>query len=89
LTWISVTYVGNRKSNVPRLPQIWGRLPDQLLKELNGWRGKIEEEVKTIHTGRTAFEIGAGIDAFFSNTGLKMKLEPVTRMKSDKYLKKT
>jgi hypothetical protein len=56
-----------------------GRLPEQLLKELNGWRGKVEEEVKTIHTGRTAFEIGAGIDAFFSNTGLKMKLEPATR----------
>jgi hypothetical protein len=56
-----------------------GRLPEQLLKELNGWRGKVEEEVKTIHTGRTAFEIGAGIDAFFTNTGLKMKLEPATR----------
>jgi hypothetical protein len=56
-----------------------GRLPEQLLKELNGWRGKVEEEVKTIHTGRTAFEIGAGIDTFFSNTGLKMKLEPATR----------
>ena len=56
-----------------------GRLPEQLLKELNGWRGKVEEEVTTIHTGRTAFEIGAGIDAFFSNTGLKMKLEPATR----------
>jgi hypothetical protein len=56
-----------------------GKLPEQLLKELNGWRGKVEEEVKTIHTGRTAFEIGAGIDAFFTNTGLKMKLEPATR----------
>ena len=56
-----------------------GSLPEQLLKELNGWRGKVEEEVKTIHTGRTAFEIGAGIDAFFTNTGLKMKLEPATR----------
>lgn len=56
-----------------------GRLPDQLLKELNSWRGKVEEEVKTIHAGRTAFEIGAGIDAFFSNTGLKMRLEPATR----------
>jgi hypothetical protein len=56
-----------------------GRLPEQLLKELNSWRGKVEEEVKTIHSGRTAFEIGAGIDAFFSNTGLKMKLEPATR----------
>jgi hypothetical protein len=56
-----------------------GKLPDQLLKELNSWRGKVEEEVKTIHSGRAAFEIGAGIDAFFTNTGLKMKLEPATR----------
>jgi len=56
-----------------------GKLPEQLLKELNSWRGKVEEEVKTIHSGRTAFEIGAGIDAFFTNTGLKMKLEPATR----------
>jgi hypothetical protein len=56
-----------------------GRLPEQLLKELNSWRGKVEEEVKTIHAGRMAFEIGAGLDAFFSNTGLKMKLEPATR----------
>jgi hypothetical protein len=56
-----------------------GRLPDQLLKELNSWRGKVEEEVKTIHSGRTAFEIGASLNAFFTNTGLKMKLEPATR----------
>ncbi len=56
-----------------------GKLPDQLLKELNSWRGKVEEEVKTIHAGRAAFEIGAGLDAFFSNAGLKMKLEPSTR----------
>ncbi len=56
-----------------------GKLPEQLIKELNGWRGKVEEEVKTIHTGRTAYEIGAGIDAFFTNTGLKMRLEPATR----------
>ncbi len=56
-----------------------GRLPEQLLKELNGWRGKVEEEVKTIHSGRTVFELGAGLDAFFTGTGLKMKLEPATR----------
>lgn len=56
-----------------------GRLPDQLLKELNGWRGKVEEEVKTIHAGRGSFEVGAAIDAFFSNAGLKMRLEPATR----------
>jgi len=56
-----------------------GHLPDQLLKELNGWRGKVEEEVKTIHSGRNSFELGAGLDAFFAGTGLKMKLEPATR----------
>ena len=56
-----------------------GKLPDQLLKELNGWRGKVEEEVKTIHAGRAGFELGAGLDAFFAGTGLKMKLEPATR----------
>src|SRR5512137_2970377 len=56
-----------------------GKLPDQLLKELNGWRGKVEEEVKTIHSGRGAVELSAGLDAFFSNTGLKMRLEPATR----------
>jgi hypothetical protein len=56
-----------------------GRLPDQLLKELNGWRGKVEEEVKTIHSGRADFELGAGLDAFFAGTGLKMRLEPATR----------
>lgn len=56
-----------------------GRLPDQLLKELNSWRGKVEEEIKTIHSGRAAFELGAGLDAFFTNTGLRMRLEPATR----------
>jgi hypothetical protein len=56
-----------------------GKLPDQLLKELNGWRGKVEEEVKTIHSGRAALEVGAGLENFFINTGLKMKLEPATR----------
>jgi hypothetical protein len=56
-----------------------GKLPEQLLKELNGWRGKVEEEVKTIRSGRGSYELDAGIDAFFYNTGLKMKLEPVVR----------
>src|SRR5512136_1600064 len=56
-----------------------GKLPDQLLKELNGWRGKVEEEVKTIRNGRNDFELGAGINAFFSNANLKMRLEPATR----------
>ncbi len=56
-----------------------GHLPEQLLKELNGWRGKVEEEVKTIHNGRTDFELGTGINAFFTNTNVKMRLEPATR----------
>jgi hypothetical protein len=57
-----------------------GQLPVQLLKELNSWRGKVEEEVKTVLAGRAYdFEIGAAIDAFFANAALKTKLEPATR----------
>lgn len=57
-----------------------GKLPEQLLKELDSWRGQIETEIKTIIVGRTSeFEIEAGLDAFFANAGLKMKLEPATR----------
>jgi hypothetical protein len=58
-----------------------GELPDQLLKELDGWRGKVEKKVSTILDGRLSnFELGASIDAFFANAGLKMKLEPATRV---------
>lgn len=58
-----------------------GELPDQLLKELNSWRGRIEQEVRTILAGQTSgYEIGASIEAFFLNAGLKMKLEPATRI---------
>jgi hypothetical protein len=40
----------------------------------------VEEEVTTIRSGRVAgFEVNAGLDAFFANAGLKMKLEPTTR----------
>jgi hypothetical protein len=56
-----------------------GQLPEQLLKELNSWRGKVEEEVRTISGRPLEFEFGAAIDAFFANAGLKMKLEPTTR----------
>jgi hypothetical protein len=57
-----------------------GKLPKQLLKELNAWRGKIEEQVTTILEGRTSeSEIGAGLDAFFANASAKIKLEPTTR----------
>src|SRR5512133_168288 len=58
-----------------------GELPDQLLKELNGWKGKVEKEVTTILEGRaSSVELGASIDAFFVSAGAKVKLEPATRV---------
>ena len=58
-----------------------GELPDHLLKELNGWKGKVEKQISTILDGRLSnIELGASIDAFFVNAGLKMKLEPATRV---------
>lgn len=58
-----------------------GELPEQLLKELNGWKGKVEKEITTILEGQnTDIELSAAINAFFVNAGLKMKLEPATRV---------
>ena len=57
-----------------------GTLPDQLLKELNSWKGKVEKEVRSILDGRTEYELGASVENFFLNAGLKMKLEPATRV---------
>jgi hypothetical protein len=58
-----------------------GDLPEQLLKELNGWKGKVEKEISTILNGRMSeVEIGASVEAFFVNAGMKMKLEPATRV---------
>lgn len=55
-----------------------GKLPDQLERELDGWRGKVMEEV--IRVDRLAgFEVQGSLDAFFATAGLKMKLEPATR----------
>ncbi|MCX6064523.1 MAG: hypothetical protein NT121_02035 [Chloroflexi bacterium] len=56
-----------------------GKLPEQLLKELNSWRGKVEQETKTVLNGRVDYEAGAAISTFFANAGIKMKLEPATR----------
>lgn len=57
-----------------------GKLEAQLLKELDGWRGQVEQHVTIVTAGRTSeFEIEAGLDAFFAKIGLKMKLEPRTR----------
>jgi len=57
-----------------------GNLPDQLLKELNSWKGKVEKEITSVLDGRSEYEIGAAVEAFFLNAGLKMKLEPATRV---------
>lgn len=58
-----------------------GELPNQLLKELNSWKGKVEKEISTILEGRNSdFEISASVEAFFINAGAKMKLEPATRV---------
>ena len=57
-----------------------GELPARLLKELDSWRGRVQEEITTVNAGRVSgFEIGAGVDAFFANASMKMKLEPATR----------
>ncbi len=58
-----------------------GELPEQLLKELYSWQGKIEKEVSTIFEGRnSAAELETSINTFFINAGLKIKLEPKTRV---------
>ena len=58
-----------------------GELPDHLLKELNTWKGRVEKEISTVTDGRNHIsELSGGIEAFFFNAGLKMKLEPATRV---------
>ncbi len=58
-----------------------GKLSDQLLNEINSWKGKVEKEISTILDGRISdFEMSASISAFFANAGLKTKLEPATRI---------
>jgi len=61
-----------------------GKLPMQLLNEINSWKGKVEKETSTILGGLggrlSDIEMDASISAFFANAGLKMKLEPATRV---------
>jgi hypothetical protein len=61
-----------------------GKLPKQLLSEINGWKGKVEKETSTVLGGfgghLSDIEMDASISAFFANAGLKMKLEPATRV---------
>lgn len=57
-----------------------GKLPSGLLKELDKWRGKVEEEITTIKSGKvTGVELGAGLEAFFTNASFRMRMEPKTR----------
>ncbi len=57
-----------------------GKLPEQLLRELNSWRGKVEQETKTtIGNPIYDYEASAAINTFFANAGVKMKLEPASR----------
>ncbi len=54
------------------------KLPDHLEKELEAWRGRIEEEIS--HSDRMdGLEVSGGLNTFFASTGLKIKLEPATR----------
>jgi len=58
-----------------------GEIPDHLMRELNTWKGRVEKQISTVTEGRiSSIELGASIDAFFANAGLKMKLEPATRV---------
>ena len=58
-----------------------GSFPDQLLKELNAWKGKVEKEIPTILDEQmSGIELSRSIDAFFVITSLKMKLEPAIRV---------
>ena len=57
-----------------------GVIPDQLLKQLNSWQGKVEQEVRTILSGQSTYEYSSSLDAFFINAGMRMKMEPKTRI---------
>ena len=58
-----------------------GDLPEQMLKELHNWQGKVEKRISTILDGRVSnVEMGASVEAFFASVGLKMRLEPATRV---------
>lgn len=56
------------------------KLPENLLNELNSWKGKVEQQATTLLKGGQEYEVGASVDAFFVNAGLKMRLEPSTRI---------
>ncbi len=55
------------------------KLDDQLQKELDAWRGTLEEEIVTLQKGRLGAELGAEIGAPFAKLSSKIRLEPKTR----------
>jgi hypothetical protein len=56
-----------------------GTLPTKLINDLESWRGEIEIEIRKATGEVSESEISAGIDAFFANAGLKVRLEPTYR----------
>ncbi len=56
------------------------KLPEQLIKELDSWYGKIVTEITPSGSRISGFDIEeGGIDALFAKVGLKMKLKSKTR----------
>ncbi len=64
------------------------KMPEQLLIELNSWYGTLIEEITTSKSRIRGFEIEGGIDALLAKAGLKMKLEPKTRIEVRQLLEK-
>ncbi|MEW5987275.1 MAG: hypothetical protein AB1791_11615 [Chloroflexota bacterium] len=57
-----------------------GKLPDQLLRELDTWRGQVEEVVTIVTAGRIPeADLEGKLNLFFGEAGLRVKLEPTTR----------
>jgi len=55
------------------------RLPKQLLRELDQFRGRVEKEVTNAPSPLAESKIAAGLDAFFAKASLEVKLEPQVR----------
>jgi hypothetical protein len=57
-----------------------GSIPEQLEKRLQAWKGRVEQEIRTILAGASGYEFDASLEAFFLNAGMRMKLEPKRRV---------
>ncbi len=56
-----------------------GRLDRRLLKEIDQWRGQVEESIQTTLTMPAGVELESRLDGFFAQVGAKIRLEPRTR----------